>query len=181
MLNSFAAILDSGGAGGAYESIATATGTGSSGTITFSSIPSTYKHLQIRYSILPTTAAGSLFLRVNGLSTSIYTEHLLYGNGTSAVASARTAQSRIYLESTTITKTTTAPSVGIIDLQNYASTTQNKTVRNFYGMDTNGTGEINVSSGLIVDTQAIGSLIVGLTSTSFSTSSTVSLYGIKGA
>ena len=30
-----------------FESIATATGTGSSGVITFSSIPSTYKHLQI--------------------------------------------------------------------------------------------------------------------------------------
>jgi hypothetical protein len=34
---------------GAYESIASATGTGSSATITFSSIPSTYQHLQILY------------------------------------------------------------------------------------------------------------------------------------
>jgi len=33
---------------GSYESIASASGTGSSGTITFSSIPSTYTHLQIR-------------------------------------------------------------------------------------------------------------------------------------
>ena len=32
-----------------FESIATVSGTGSSGTITFSSIPATYKHLQIRY------------------------------------------------------------------------------------------------------------------------------------
>jgi len=31
-----------------YESIASATGTGSSNTITLSSIPSTYKHLQLR-------------------------------------------------------------------------------------------------------------------------------------
>jgi hypothetical protein len=33
---------------GAYDSIATVSGTGSSGTISFTSIPSTYTHLQIR-------------------------------------------------------------------------------------------------------------------------------------
>ena len=183
MLNSIVALLESGagGGGGAFESIATATGTGSSGTITFSSIPSTYQHLQIRGNILPTTAAGNLFLRVNGLSTSIYAYHLLYGNGTAATATGSATQSRVYIESTTITKDTTNPTSFIIDIQDYASTTKNKTIRNFYGLDKNGSGEVVLSSGLVVDTQAIGSLTVNLLSASFATSSTVSLYGIKGA
>jgi len=52
-------IFDSGGAAAAtssYESIQSATGTGASGVITFSSIPATYKHLQIRGSNLSTDA-----------------------------------------------------------------------------------------------------------------------------
>ena len=44
---------------GAYDSIATASGTGSSATISFTSIPSTYTHLQIRG--IWNTTTGSAF------------------------------------------------------------------------------------------------------------------------
>ena len=46
-----------------YESIASATGTGSSGTITFSSIPSTYQSLQLRVSCINTTG-DNMVLRI---------------------------------------------------------------------------------------------------------------------
>jgi hypothetical protein len=50
-------------AGGAYESIATVTATGTESTITFSSIPSTYQHLQIR------ALSRDTFTAINGVST----------------------------------------------------------------------------------------------------------------
>jgi hypothetical protein len=80
-----------------FESIATATGTGSSATITFSSIPSTYQHLQIR-GIARATSGGEtepidLRLYFNGLTTGIYSSHALYGNGSSAAATSAHAGS----------------------------------------------------------------------------------------
>ena len=57
-----------------FDSIASATGTGSSGTITFSSIPQTYKHLQIRgIGRLDVVTGGvSTRIRLNGDTTSNY-------------------------------------------------------------------------------------------------------------
>ncbi len=85
-------IASSGGAAAStssYESIASATGTGSSGVITFSSIPATYKHLQIR-GIAKDTYAGTFELptrvRFNSDTGNNYTQHNLQGNGASATA-----------------------------------------------------------------------------------------------
>jgi len=76
------------GGGASYESIASATGTGSSGTITFSSIPSTYVALQIRYNARDTAAAspGLALIRCNGITSASYASHALIGNGASATA-----------------------------------------------------------------------------------------------
>jgi len=76
LLNNIAGFL--GGAipiTGDYESIATAIGTGSSGTITFGSIPSTYKHLQIRS--IQRVASGNAYIKVqfNNDTNSNYTYH----------------------------------------------------------------------------------------------------------
>jgi len=88
-------------AAGDYESIATASGTGSNDEITFSSIPSTYKHLQIRGLANASGTNALMAVRLNG-NTSGYARHYLLGNGTAASASAATAQSQItFLDSVT--------------------------------------------------------------------------------
>jgi hypothetical protein len=73
---------------GAYDSIATVNASGSSGTITFSSIPSTYTHLQIR--AIARTGRGvvgdTLRMTFNGDSGSNYVYHALYGDGASPSA-----------------------------------------------------------------------------------------------
>jgi hypothetical protein len=64
-----------------FDSIASITTTASS-SITFSSIPSTYKHLQIRWS--GTTGAGSAaYLRINGNTSSAYAYSDFYFNDSS--------------------------------------------------------------------------------------------------
>jgi len=70
-------------AAGAFESIASASGTGSSGTITFSSIPSTYQHLQIR-GTADSSGAGTqqdLFITLNGVTSASYTWHQVRATG----------------------------------------------------------------------------------------------------
>jgi hypothetical protein len=165
-----------------YESIASAAGTGSSNTITLSSIPTTYKHLQLRIFETATLGAGAstLSLRVNGDTGSNYARHQLIGNGSSANGAGNASTTSITLSTISPDSANDIGSVAIIDIHDYASTTKNKTIRTFSGCDRNGLGQVFLGSGVYLSTTAINSLTVFLTSTSLDTSSTFALYGIRG-
>lgn len=165
-----------------FESIATATGTGSSATITFSSIPNTYKHLQIRAiatGVDNAGGSGNISMRVNSDSTSNYNRHALYGNGSTVTATGAAASS-ITVSNWGNTMALSYPTALIIDVIDYADTSKNKTIRSFSGIDSNGTltGEINLSSGLWRSTSAINS--ISLISAGYYSGTTFALYGIKG-
>jgi len=184
MLNSLVGIIaSSGGAagGGSYESIASATGTGSSGTITFSSIPSTYASLQIR-GIAFNSVSDYLILRVNSDSGTNYSRHFLHGTGVGVAAGASTSTTGFRFDNLNLGTSSTFGDVFIIDLHNYASTTQNKTMRAIAGIDTNGDGQVTLSSSAWLNTSAITSVTISVVNgNSFTTNTQVALYGIKGA
>jgi len=175
-------------AAGAFESIATATGTGSSGTITFSSIPSTYQHLQIRCIMRDTSAgtiASSMSIRTGATSVdtgSNYTRHRLSGDGSTTVAQGYTTQTGVLVPALIPNGSSTSNVYGaiIIDIHDYASTTKYKTIRALAGQDRNGVGEIHLASGLWLNTSSIGAISI-FTSNNFTTDSTFALYGIRGA
>lgn len=170
---------------GAFDSIATASGTGSSPTISFSSIPSTYRHLQIR-AIARTTELSTGFayltMNFNGVSTSDYAQHKLIGDGSAASATGVGFQTSIEIGNC-VKNSEPANILGvtIIDIHDYASTTKNKTVRSISGWDTNGSGRMMLLSGLFVNTTAITSITLQNSSGNFTTSSVFALYGIKGS
>ncbi len=184
MLKNIAALHPAAAALNSYESIATALGTGSSGTITFSTIPSTYKHLQIRY-IGRNSATGAtlatLRMRVNGY-TSNYPLHRLSGDGATAAAYASTAE--VYIQDTMLMATNSAASsiygAGVIDILDYADTNKYKTVRSLTGTDLNGSGQIIFGSGLYQQTTAISSVTLEANGVNWLTGSHFALYGIKG-
>ena len=95
MLNNIAALVGATTAAvGDYESIATTTLTSTQTTISFTSIPATFKHLQVR-GIAPGTYASTslnLCMQVNSDTTNSYTYHQLLGDGSSATASGGTVQ-----------------------------------------------------------------------------------------
>jgi hypothetical protein len=163
-----------------YESIATITGTGSSGNIVFSSIPSTYTHLQLRYNSI-TGDSDEIWMRLNGDGTSSYATHRLTGNGSAASAAGTASLSFVRINGLVTLTGGIYPTVGIIDIHNYSSTSINKTVRGITGNENNGSGEINLISGVWLKTDAITSLRIQASGTNFTSSSTFSLYGIKGA
>jgi hypothetical protein len=171
------------GGGGSFESIATAIGTGSSDTVTFTSIPSTYQHLQLRFNTLSSAGAlGSLRLTVNSDTGTNYSYHYLEGNG-ATVAASGSATSNPYVSG--IPRNTSYPTVGIIDIHDYASTSKYKTIRVFAGVNANNTTNndqsVILASNLWQSTSAINSIAVRLSGGNLTTSSTISLYGIKGA
>jgi hypothetical protein len=168
-----------------YESIASATGTGSSGTISFTSIPSTYKHLQIR--VIGRSTAGSLNddinVQFNGDTGSNYSRHYIQGAGGGVSAGGSASQTYIrsanYLTGSTIAANIYG--VSIFDIIDYASTTKNKTVSSFGGYSTNGTTDpLLLSSGAWFSTAAINSITLSFGSAIASTGNSFALYGIKG-
>ena len=184
--NSIAGFLGTGVAVSAssYESIATAAGTGAA-SVSFTSIPQTYKHLQIRVLTKDTTSASNTaypaFLQFNSDTGSNYNYHYLLGNGTTATAvgSATTTDAWVYGADSIATNASTF-GVAIIDIIDYASTTKNKTTRYVSGLDYNGSGFIALGSNLWRNTAAITTIDIAANFSGFSSSATFALYGIKG-
>jgi hypothetical protein len=175
-----------------YESIATAVGTGSSGTITFSSIPSTYKHLQVRVLMRSTNTGlyGNAIgkFSFNGDVAANYSMHTLLGNGSTVTAYGYTTSSGVgspYIQNSVpkANSSTGIFSTWIIDIHDYASTTKNKTARVFTGVNTNNESntneQVSLFSALWLNTAAINSVSVSA-DTAIATGSVFSLYGIKG-
>jgi hypothetical protein len=173
-----------------YESIATVlVGSGGASTIDFTSIPSTYKHLQIRLitrSANATSEWDSFFMNLNSDSTAAYSYHALQGNGASASASAATSTTGIllgYQSSTGHTSGIFSPFV--VDILDYADTNKFKTTRTLGGFDSNNTGtEVGVlrfSSGNWRSTAAVSSIrLTAGGGRNTAQNSTFALYGIKG-
>ena len=186
LLNSVVALLGDGSSSSAssFESIATVTGNGSASTLTFSSIPSSYKHLQIR-GIYRDTASGTFINTVrftfNSDSGANYSYHWLRGDGSSVTAGGG-GSSTIQLGGRFPYNGNTANVYGaiILNIQDYASTTKNKTTRAFGGTDINGTGQIDLGSDAWYSTSVINSVTLTANGTAFDTASTFALYGIKG-
>jgi hypothetical protein len=170
-----------------FESIAIATGTGSSPTITFSSIPQNYKHLQLRVLVRSTEAGAgksNLIIKLNNDSTTAnYRTHELNGNGVSISATSTTGSSGLRFNDTLSRggQPANVMAIQIIDIQNYKSAT-NRTVRMFSGMDANdSSGILGLYSGLYLSTTAITQIDYTCPDGNLSTTSKFALYGIKGS
>ena len=181
MLPSLIGVIASSGGGVAtsYESIATVSvGSGGASSITFSSIPSTYQHLQIRYIARTNRSATSdlLNIAINGSATT--TGHYIYANGSNPI-SAGVLNSFVGWGTANSTASNTF-GVGVIDILDYADTNKNRVVRALAGWDGNGDGEIALSSVLQTSTTALSSFTITPNTGSFVQYSSFALYGIKG-
>lgn len=179
--------LAASGASSSMELISTATGTGSSNLITFTNIPQTYKHLQIRGVVR--TAYGSTVDTVwaynfnNNTGSTGSANHQLYGNGSSVYSTASTGNSSAPI-AYTAGSSATANTYGavVLDIVDYASTVKNKTLRSFWGFVSSGNYQVGLTSNLPVTlpgTNAVSTLSL-ISNGNYTTATRFSLYGIKG-
>ena len=165
-----------------YESIATVTTTTSPSSITFSSIPQTYQHLQLRYYARRSDASGlsSFSFQFNGDTGTNYVRNELYQSDTTASASSATAQTILNINETTANNANSGSyGVGIADFLDYTNTNKLKIVRTLSGANNNGSNVSNLATGLWLNTAALTS-ITCFVGTTFMNNSTFALYGIKG-
>ena len=168
-----------------YESIQTVTvGLLGQSAISFTSIPSTYKHLQIRAIARSTYAADIVdtYLTLNSDTGTNYRTHQLRGNGASATAAdlgaAAAAATFVNVGSTA---TASVFSGAVIDILDYTNTNKYTTIRSLNGADTNGAGNVFFRSSLWLNTAAITTITITAEATSnHAQYSSFALYGIKG-
>jgi hypothetical protein len=156
--------------------------------VEFTSIPQTYKHLEIR-SIAKNTESASYgeptLASFNGdTTTGNYRYHFLYGNG--SALSAGTIQTSGWIGNVVGSSCGATPTnvfgIGVATILDYTSSTKNKVVRNLSGQDMNGTsGELNFTSGLWLNQNPITSIrLTCLGGFNFTQHSQFALFGIKG-
>jgi hypothetical protein len=171
-------------AGGGFELIETQILATTTTAVTFSSIPSTFKHLHIRITARNTTAAASrpITLRMNADTATNYAYHYVRGDGFNGTgATANTQSSMIIAYSPGSTETANIFSVAIADILDYANTNKTKTVRTQSGRYSSEAYNEHYG-GHWNSTTAITSIEVAdrSGSSSFAAGTRISLYGIGG-
>lgn len=171
----------------AYDLISSTTGAGST-IVTFSSIPNTYKHLELRYQIRESAnSVNTLLLRFNSISTSSYSHQRVYADGTTNFNASTISAARV----ASTTSINLGPDggigqfdicTGIITVNNYSSTSVAKTVASLQGKAgaDKSVASIYYGSGGFNSTSAIDTLTILTSAGNFGSNSRFYLYGIRG-
>jgi hypothetical protein len=170
-----------------YESIATANITSAQATVEFTSIPTNFKHLQVRIFSANTSAAYYMQMQFNS-STADYNWHGLWGggdgNGTlTSIYNTSPSACLVGVNSATSVNSSVR-CAAIVDILDYRDTNKFKTTRSFYGYNSNttdsGQQHIGIFSATWRNTSAITSIKFLSADGNFPANSHYALYGIKG-
>jgi hypothetical protein len=171
---------------GAYDSIATVSvGSGGAASATFTSIPSTYSHLQIRAISRSDRATGggtALQVQFNSDTASNYWQyHFIYGTGAGvgSLTGNLTTQALIGF-SAGDSSTAGIFETQVVDILDYANTNKYKVIRSLAGGDYNNTnGQIELVSANWNSTAAINSITIFNSTYNFKQYTQFALYGVK--
>ena len=171
-----------------YESIATVTVSTATPTISFTSIPATYTHLQLRG-----ITRDARSVNVNNINMRLgngsidsggnYAMHTLDGDGSAVSAAGAANQTALgfWIEAGA-SSTANAFSSFVVDILDYKNTNKYKTIKVLGGADLNGSGNVHLISGLWQSTSAVTNIeFFNNGNFNFVQYSTFALYGIKGA
>ena len=160
---------------GAYDALAVVTLSATASSVIFNSIPSGYKHLQLRTNYAM-SSGGILKFNLNADTGSNYKSHNFAGDGSTAYAGVASTSPNAgcfgYANSTTF-------GVVIADFLDYSNTSKNKVIRSLGGNDRNGSGDIELDSTLWINTSAISSIAIAAQNGNLSANSSFVLYGVK--
>jgi hypothetical protein len=157
-------------------------------SVTFSSIPNTYKYLQVRVSLMGDNNNNSFFMRMNGDaggSSYSWGSMSVGRSGGSAVSTAGQSPTTDAIALTGLAYRSTVlgyQTVIIIDIMDYAVNTKNKTAKYVSGVNANNTAnqELNWGAGTFRSTNAINSLTFFFNGSGvFQTGTSIALYGVN--
>jgi hypothetical protein len=149
-----------------YTPLATVTLASSVASVTFSSIPATYRDLIL---VISATGSNYSWFRINGISSSIYDRVRMYGTGSSALSSSSNATVG-YMADLTTTRTTE-----VHQFMDYSATDKHKTV-----LSRNNTPDTSTvaQAHRVATTAAITSISINAEASTFGIGNTFNLYGV---
>ena len=168
-----------------YDLLETTTLTSSASSVTFSGLGSytDYKHLQIRAVARSSRSANAdgLSLRINNVSSSSYTRHVLFADGSNVNSSQSTGDTSLTVGRIPASSQSSDVYGAInTDLVDAYSSTKNTTSRSLSGFPGN-ENSIYLDSGLFINTASITDLTFFATAgPNLVTGSRFSLFGIRG-
>jgi hypothetical protein len=148
-------------------------------SVTFSGIPTTYEHLQLRVSVIGTSGLQNALYYLNGDTTGgNYARHYMYGGGSSIYAAAVTGSPMWGL----VPASTANPTYGcaVIDILDYRNTNKNTTLTGFYGQTATDIYSFFASS-LWDNTAPVTSVQLLPAAGSFGRGSEFTLYGLNSS
>jgi len=165
-----------------YTPIYAQTLSSAAATVTLSNIPTTYTDLRIVVSPASSDNLYGMDMVFNADTASNYSMTELRGNGTSALSSRLSNQTKAWIYYNINPGTTLGDNTVLIDVVNYANTTTFKTAFSRF----NSMGGSYQGTGGIVNLwrktpEAITSIKLSMTGANFKIGSTFTLYGIKAA
>lgn len=159
--------------------IASYTAAGSVATISFSGIPQTYTHLQLRLN-LRNTALPSNYASIS-INSGTYRQHNWFGTGTAPFTVGSSTGTDI-VSSNRSDSTNLTFSATIFDIEDYSSTSRYKIIRGINASrldNTSSGGVLYLTSMLSVNTSGVTSITLTPSSGSFAQYSRATLYAWK--
>ena len=161
-----------------YVPLATYTVTGSAdASVDFVSIPATYRDLILVVGNMSTTAANTVYARLNGDTGSNYSYVIAGTNGAGGSYSISSAtQTGMFFGGAVVGTNTSGVSQSILQIMDYSATDKHTTGLSRYS---NPAGELDMAATRWANTDAVNSVTcVVLPSGSYNVGTTFSLYGI---
>ena len=170
-------------AAGDFESIATVSvGGGGAASVSFTSIPATYTHLQLRALIRMKRTSEDYLTTTFNSGTDVTGRHRLTGDGSTATAGGASGTGQDFGPYPDSSHTASIFGALILDILDYSNTNKYKTYRMLSGNDRNGAGRIDLQSTTASTTSALSSIAFSsYYGDGFAQYSHFALYGIKGA
>lgn len=166
----------------AYDSLGSVYVSTATSTITFSNIPQTYTHLELR-GFCRNSGSSNEYVKLtfNSDSNANYSEHHLSGNGSTVTAGANANFSNGgFFWGMGIPFAANTFGLSITSILDYSNTSKYKTLRSIDGFDANGSGGVEIVSNSWRSNTAVTSIsMTPNSSANFAPYTTISLYGIK--
>lgn len=161
-----------------YIPLATVALTGSDGSITFASIPQTYRSLVLVCNFQNSGSSSATRLQVNGDTGANYNGVWMVGNGSSTSSGSESGQTSARIFGASIGPANTFSNAGILHFEDYSTTDKHKTVLTRYG---SASTDVQATASRWANTAAITSITVfDILGQTYQSGSTFSLYGIIG-
>jgi hypothetical protein len=170
-----------------YVFIARVTATGGESSLVLSSIPSTYKHLQVRsylgdtYSVVSPGGCGMSGFTYNADTANNYATNRVYGNGAGCYTTGNASQPNASNMAAVTWGNQSIFASSVTDIYDYANTNKFKSSKCLGGSDSttaSSNWQINFASAIWLSTNAINSISVNAAISGFRAGSTMDLYGI---